>query len=30
MNQELEAHGGLPAMIKFQTILELINEELED
>ncbi|MHA1340526.1 MAG: SCP2 sterol-binding domain-containing protein [Promethearchaeota archaeon] len=30
MNQELEAHGGLPAMIKFQNIISLVLEELED
>jgi len=29
MNQELEAHGGLPAMIKFQNIISLVLEELE-
>lgn len=28
MNQELEAHGGLPAMVKFQTIIQLALEQL--
>lgn len=29
MAEELEAHGGLPAMIKFQTIAGIVLEEIE-